>query len=157
MRFGNRVRQLRTSRHILQSKLAHTIGISVPYIIKVENEKLHFRDYPAEAIMRGIKKTEYRSVPTKIRGRIMIYDDQGRYSADEKAEMMDNNGITDIECADPPRRVSIGTVDLHDSYNDWHQRHPIRVIELITLVAISQPMSFQPFVSLETLRYKKRN
>jgi hypothetical protein len=75
--------------------LAHTIGISVSYIIKIENEKLHFGDYPAEAIMRGIKKTEYRSVPTKIRGRIMIYDDQGRYSADEKSEMMDNSGITD--------------------------------------------------------------
>ena len=48
MRFGNRVRQLRTDRAIKQTDLADRMGVSVSYISKVENEKLHFGDYPSE-------------------------------------------------------------------------------------------------------------
>jgi transcriptional regulator with XRE-family HTH domain len=47
MRFGDRMRQLRTRRNILQSELADGMGVSVSYISKVENEKLHFGDYPS--------------------------------------------------------------------------------------------------------------
>ncbi len=55
---------------------------------------LSIRQPHAEAIMRGIKETEYRSVPTKIRGRILIYAGQGRYSAEEEAEMMEAYDMT---------------------------------------------------------------
>ena len=54
MRFGDRVRQLRTSRNILQSELADTMGVSVSYISKVENEKLHFGDYPSEKFIHKL-------------------------------------------------------------------------------------------------------
>jgi len=37
---------------------------------------LSIRQPHAEAIMRGIKKIEYRSGPTKTRGRIHIYASQ---------------------------------------------------------------------------------
>ncbi len=66
---------------------------------------LSIRQPHAEAIMRGIKETEYRSVTTKIRGRILIYAGQGRYSADEDAQMMGNYGIADVACDDLPRGV----------------------------------------------------
>ena len=54
MRFGDRVRQLRTSRNILQSELADTMGVSVSYISKVENEKLHFGDYLSEKFIHKL-------------------------------------------------------------------------------------------------------
>jgi transcriptional regulator with XRE-family HTH domain len=54
MRFGDRVRQLRTSRNILQSELADAMGVSVSYISKVENEKLHFGDYPSEKFIHKL-------------------------------------------------------------------------------------------------------
>ena len=54
MRFGDRVRQLRTSRSILQSELADAMGVSVSYISKVENEKLHFGDYPSEKFIHKL-------------------------------------------------------------------------------------------------------
>lgn len=54
MRFGDRVRQLRTSRNILQSQLADAMGVSVSYISKVENEKLHFGDYPSEKFIHKL-------------------------------------------------------------------------------------------------------
>src|SRR5262249_50928348 len=42
----------------------------------------------AEAIMRGVKTVEYRSGPTNVRGRVLIYAGLGRYSASDEAEMM---------------------------------------------------------------------
>ena len=54
MRFGDRVRQLRTSRNTLQSELADAMGVSVSYISKVENEKLHFGDYPSEKFIHKL-------------------------------------------------------------------------------------------------------
>ncbi len=111
---------------------------------------LSIRQPHAEAIMRGIKETEYRSVTTKIRGRIMIYAGQGRYSADDESEMMADYGITDVECDDLPRGVIIGSVDLYDSdEGDWHLRNPIRATELIKPIAHPQPMWFRPFVKLD--------
>lgn len=54
MRFGDRVRQLRTNRNFLQSELADAMGVSVSYISKVENEKLHFGDYPSEKFIHKL-------------------------------------------------------------------------------------------------------
>ncbi len=111
---------------------------------------LSIRQPHAEAIMRGIKETEYRSVPTKIRGRTMIYAGQGRYTVEEESEMMEDYGITDVECDELPRGVIIGSVELYDSdEGGWHLRNPIRATELIKPIAHPQPMWFRPFVLLD--------
>ncbi len=71
---------------------------------------LSIRQPHAEAIFRGIKETEFRSVATKIRGRILIYAGLGRYSDEDESEMMDEYGITDVACDDLPRGVALGVV-----------------------------------------------
>ncbi|WP_417384177.1 helix-turn-helix domain-containing protein [Gimesia sp.] len=48
MQFGERVRELRESKKFTQKELACLLGVSISYISKVENEKLHFGDYPSE-------------------------------------------------------------------------------------------------------------
>ena len=47
MQFGQRVRELRKSKELTQRQLAHQLGVSFSYISKVENERLHFGDYPS--------------------------------------------------------------------------------------------------------------
>jgi transcriptional regulator with XRE-family HTH domain len=42
MPFGEQVRALREARKLTQRELADRLGVSVSYISKVENEKLHF-------------------------------------------------------------------------------------------------------------------
>lgn len=54
MRFGDRVRQLRTDREIRQADLADRMNVSVSYISKVENGKLHFGDYPSEKFIHKL-------------------------------------------------------------------------------------------------------
>ena len=48
MQFGERVRELRKGKKLTQRHLAHRLGVSFSYISKVENERLHFGDYPSE-------------------------------------------------------------------------------------------------------------
>ena len=110
---------------------------------------LSIRQPHAEAIMRGIKKIEYRSRPTNVRGRIYIYASVGRYSRKEEAGMMDIYGIEDA-CDDLPRGVLIGTVELWDctgaggNYH-WHVRNPERAKELLKPTKHPQPIWFNPF------------
>jgi len=107
---------------------------------------LSIRQPHAEAIMRGVKKTEYRSNTTKIRERIFIYASLGRYSAVEEAEMMAAYGINDVACDDLPRGVVIGTVDLHDcDGGDWHVKEPERAKILKKPTNHPQPVWFRPF------------
>lgn len=47
MQFGERVRHLRERRGWKQQELADRLDVSVSYISKVENERLHFGDYPS--------------------------------------------------------------------------------------------------------------
>ena len=51
MRFGHRVRELRTQRGLSQRALGERVGVSFTYISKVENGKLDFGDYPSEALI----------------------------------------------------------------------------------------------------------
>ena len=107
---------------------------------------LSIRQPHAEAIMRGVKKIEYRSRPTKVRGRIYIYASLGRYSADEEAEMMEMYGIEDVDVDDLPRGVIIGTVELHDcDGGDWHVRNPEREKRMRKPKNHPQPVCFNPF------------
>jgi HTH-type transcriptional regulator, competence development regulator len=51
MRFGERVRDLRTSKGLSQRALGKQIGVSFTYVSKIENEKLDFGDYPSELLI----------------------------------------------------------------------------------------------------------
>lgn len=52
--FSARVRQLRTMRAMTQTDLATRMSVSVSYISKVENDKLHFGDYPSEKFIHKL-------------------------------------------------------------------------------------------------------
>lgn len=52
--FGERVRHLRTLKLLTQTELATRMSVSVSYISKVENEKLHFGDYPSEKFIHKL-------------------------------------------------------------------------------------------------------
>src|SRR5262249_43513590 len=70
---------------------------------------LSIRQPHAEAILRGVKQIEYRSAPTHIRGRILIYAALGRYPEAEEVEMMQGYGIKDVTCDDLARGVLVGS------------------------------------------------
>jgi hypothetical protein len=70
---------------------------------------LSVRQPSAEAILRGVKKIEYRPGPTRVRGRVLIYAGLGRYSAADEAEMMAQYGIRGVDCDDLPRGVLVGS------------------------------------------------
>ena len=107
---------------------------------------LSIRQPHAEAIMRGVKKIEYRSGPTRIRGRIAIYASLGRYSAEDEADTQEDYGMNDINLDDLPRGVIVGTVELFDcDEGDWHLRNPERADKLLTPTNHPQPVWFNPF------------
>lgn len=107
---------------------------------------LSIRQPHAEAILRGVKKIEYRSKATKIRGRIYIYASLGRYPEDDEAEMMKNYGIKDVSCDDLPRGVLIGTVELFDCDDgDWQLKDPERLDAQLKPTKHPQPVWFNPF------------
>lgn len=54
MKFGERVRTLREACLLTQHILAERMGVSVSYISKVENERLHFGDYPSEKFIHRL-------------------------------------------------------------------------------------------------------
>ncbi len=54
MHFGQRVRSLRTASSQTQREVATRLGVSTTYISKVENEKLHFGDYPSEKFIHRL-------------------------------------------------------------------------------------------------------
>jgi hypothetical protein len=107
---------------------------------------LSIRQPHAEAILRGVKKVEYRSGPTKIRGRILIYASLGRYSAEVEAEMMAQYRIKDVACEELPRGVLVGSVELFDcDGGNWHVRKPERAEKLVQPTKQPQPVWFYPF------------
>ncbi len=80
MQFGERVRELRVQQRLTQQTVADRMGVSVSYISKVENGKLHFGDYPSEKFIHKLA-TELKAdedelllladkVPASIRIRI---------------------------------------------------------------------------------------
>src|SRR5262245_36073144 len=113
---------------------------------KEPNRALSIRQPHAEAIIRGVKTTEYRSAATKIRGRIYIYASLGRYSKDDEANMMARYGINDVTCDDLPRGVIVGSVELYDcDGGDWHVKEPARESTLRKPKNHPQPVWFKPF------------
>ena len=111
---------------------------------------LSIRQPHAEAIMRGIKKIEYRNMLTKIRGQVQIYTSLGRYPAEIEAEMLVEYGIEDVSCDKLPRGVLIGTVEIKDCTEDygefhWHLEKPKRAAQLLKPKKQPQPVWFNPF------------
>jgi len=104
---------------------------------------LSIRQPWAELIMRGIKTTEYRGRPTKVRGRIFIYAALGRCDPDDECECQQEHGI-DVNSL--PRGVIVGTVELFDSDGDeWKLRLPERANELRKPDNHPMPVWFTPF------------
>lgn len=54
MLFGERIRELRVLRGLTQQVIADRMSVSVSYISKVENSKLHFGDYPSEKFIHKL-------------------------------------------------------------------------------------------------------
>ena len=54
MSFGDKVRELRTTKGLSQRVLGERVGVSFTYISKVENGKLDFGDYPSEDLIRRL-------------------------------------------------------------------------------------------------------
>ncbi len=54
MQFGEHVHFLRTRKNLTQRQLATQLNVSVSYISKVENEKLHFGDFPSEKFIHKL-------------------------------------------------------------------------------------------------------
>jgi transcriptional regulator with XRE-family HTH domain len=104
MNFGERVRELRTQCGVKQAELAERMNVSVSYISKVENGKLHFGDYPSEKFIHKLadelKADEEElllladKVPGSIRERIRQRPDLFR-----KLASMDNRSLDELESA----------------------------------------------------------
>ena len=99
MKFGRHVRKLREQRGLTQQELAEGVGVSVSYISKVENERLHFGDYPSEKFIHKLAE-ELKAdedemllltdrVPRSIRKRIKQRPEAFRAFADLDDKTMD--------------------------------------------------------------------
>jgi hypothetical protein len=100
----------------------------------------------AEAIIRGTKTSEFRSGPTTIRGRILIYASQRCYRPEEETQLALEYGITDVEPDDLPRGVIVGSVELFDCDGDeWRLRKPQRAERPVEPVNRPNPVWFHPF------------
>ncbi len=101
MQFGTRVRDLRKAKGFTQRQLADRLGVSFTYVSKVENEKLHFGDYPSEKFIHklaevlGADEDELLlladKVPEGIRRRIRERPDVFRAVAE-----MDDNSMNEL-------------------------------------------------------------
>lgn len=102
MQFGERVRELRALRGLTQQTIADRMSVSVSYISKVENGKLHFGDYPSEKFIHKLADELQADedelllladkVPSSIRIRI-----QQRPNLFRKLAKMDKRSLDVIE------------------------------------------------------------
>jgi adenine-specific DNA-methyltransferase len=108
---------------------------------------LSIRQPWAEQVLRGEKPIEYRSKPTKVRGRIYIYASLGRYDAAEERQMEDEVGFP---IDDLPRGLVVGTVEIldcsgSDGEYEWQLGNPERLPEPLPPQEQPQPVWFHPF------------
>lgn len=100
---------------------------------------LSIRQPWAELIMQERKDKEYRSGPTRIRGRIAIYASLSKVDLPEA----EDNGLDPEQL---PRGVIIGTVELWGcDGGDWYLRDPKRLAKPIKPTKHPQPIWFYPF------------
>lgn len=111
---------------------------------------LSIRQPWAEQIMRGEKVTEFRSMPTNIRGTVYIYASLGRYPKYVQQEIVEEVGF---EIEELPRGLIIGTVDivgceeLDAGHFGWELKNPKRLKKLLKPTQQPNPAWFYPFVS----------
>jgi len=104
MQFGETVRQLRLGLGLTQQEIADQTSVSVSYISKVENEKLHFGDYPSEKFIHRLAEVLKADedhlllladkVPAAMRIRI-----RQRPGLFRRIAMMDNGALDALESA----------------------------------------------------------
>jgi hypothetical protein len=110
----------------------------------VQNKALSIRQPYAEMILRGIKKIEYRTMRTNIRGRVYIYASLTAGSIDDFEKLKSQPG-------DFPTGVLVGTVEIvgcetSDGYDyEWLLVNPKRLEKPITADNKAQPSWFIPF------------
>jgi len=102
MQFGETVRQLRLGLGLTQQEIAEQTSVSVSYISKVENEKLHFGDYPSEKFIHRLAEVLKADedhlllladkVPAAMRIRI-----RQRPALFRRIAMMDNGALDELE------------------------------------------------------------
>ena len=103
---------------------------------------LSIRQPFAEQILRGTKKIEYRSIPTRIRGRIYIYASK-KDRKDEYKKMGEEPGTF-------PTGVLVGTVEIISCHKKqgkyhWQLACPKRAKKKIKPKKQPQPVWFRPF------------
>jgi hypothetical protein len=107
---------------------------------------LSIRQPYAEAIMMGVKKIEYRSIPTKILGEIYVY-------ASLKPVPKEFYGETDFTPDDFPLGYVIGTIEIYgcrknkDGQHEWLLKNPKRLKKIVKPDTDQkpQPVWFYPF------------
>lgn len=102
MQFGETVRQLRLGLGLTQQDIAEQTSVSVSYISKVENEKLHFGDYPSEKFIHRLAEVLKADedhlllladkIPAGMRKRI-----RQRPELFRRIAMMDNGALDALE------------------------------------------------------------
>lgn len=143
---GRIVSFLNTMEHLLPPDDADRGTVRAVLSRYLPMRALSIRQPHAEAILRGVKKIEYRSAPTKIRGRVLIYASLGRYPPDREIELMTDYGITEVSCDELPRGVLVGSVDLFDcDGGNWHVKEPQRADKPAKPTRQPQPVWFYPF------------
>lgn len=113
----------------------------------IQNRAISIRQPYVEAILRGIKTAEYRSQPTRIRGRVYLYASLKPGNPDLYPELKD-------ELKFLPTGVIIGTVDVVACYKlrdnrgkpeyAWHLANPERLETPVKPDAQPQPVWFIP-------------
>ncbi len=110
----------------------------------IQNRAISIRQPHVEAILRGIKKIEYRSQPTRIRGRVYIYSSQ-------KSAPQEFYVDYGIEPGTLQTGMLLGTVEVVACIGvpgdyEWHLANPERLSEPIKPRTHPQPVWFKPFV-----------
>lgn len=114
----------------------------------VQNKALNIRQPYAEMILRGIKKIEYRTMRTNIRGRVYIY-------ASLTPGLQDAFDKLKSQPGDFPTGVLVGTVEIagcetSDGYDyEWLLANPERLEKPIRADNKAQPSWFKPFQEAE--------
>lgn len=116
----------------------------------IQNRAISIRQPYVEAILQGIKKVEYRSVPTRIRGRVYLYAslkpaEMDHYEEQEYYEELGLKPGTPL-----PTGLLLGTVEIMACAGmpgdyEWHLAKPERLEQPIKPENHPQPVWFQPF------------
>jgi len=115
----------------------------------VQNRAISIRQPYVEAILRGIKTIEYRSQPTRIRGRVYLYASLKPGNPDLYPELKD-------ELRTFPTGMIVGTVEVvscgkvrswrHPTEYEWHLANPERLARIVKPETQPQPVWFKPFL-----------